>query len=335
MILDSVTDILDAASLANYTRLIDRGSGGQISTSLPETYNSEIYYLRRGVDSYNVYNWTTDTLIETIEPIHSLWEVTCTPIVSQYMYVGYYLKSDAKLRIGKVDLVNGTTTVIFTDASAMNSLGGQLSVAFDTTEGKLVFHTGDNSRRVIVTVDTSDDTTNVVLTAGGDPIKTLVSCDSSKIYYNASHTAWYSMDWDGTGNTLIHTMSSSSLGLHTGINGLHTGLYVAPIGWLTLYDSDATNAWLIGAVHGGIFLTNSLPYYLIAWYTNNDIKVLKLATGSSVTVLETISSHAFGEVTARARHMLYKPYESSKYYSQIMLGLAKAFEITFPDREHN
>ncbi len=327
MILGTIAEIADRAELGQYIRLINRGCGGHTPLDLPGTYNGEVYYGRRntGSNSYQIYNWSTNTLIATLSGV--VLCVSMTVIVSQYMYVGYGLTADYKFRIAKIDLTNGTTTTIFTD-TAISTSTRSITGAYNVTEGKIVFHSSGAGRRVIVTIDPSDDSTTTVFT-GATPLYASVSCSSAKIYYN-TNLSWYSMDWDGTNTTLSHTIPSSFSGV-TGPDGIHNG------NGTYLYDANGTNAWNLGKlIHGGIFLTSSAPYYLVGWDTSDDIFVWKLAAVSSTTLLETISTnHAYGSDLLYPSYMRFASYNPALNDVQIMLGLSKAFEIVLPTKEHN
>ncbi len=138
------------------------------------------------------------------------------------------------------------------------------------------------------------------------------------------------MDWDGANKTTLHTLSSNLAGL-TGPNGIHSKAGVV------LYDADATNSWSIGnQLKTGYFLNNSMPYYLVGWETtNNSIKVYKLATGDSVTVLETISASHDLNFPMSIYFMPYENFEGIHGISHTMIGQSKSILTIFPDREHN
>ncbi len=331
MIIGNYTNIADRGEVGEFTHLPNNGVGvSYYAHGMCHLYNGQLYVVRTNISTtaLDIFNYTTKTSIWSDADNDTKYANSAQ--YGQYLYIGYNTLGSTTLQIKKIDLTDGSESTVWTDGEANNGVG-YCGLSWDITEGKIVFYLRASGidRRVILTLDPTDDST-VELITDEKHVDVHISCDSSYIYYSDTNLIWKRMDWDGANKTTLHTLSSNLAGL-TGPNGIHSKAGVV------LYDADATNSWSIGnQLKTGYFLNNSMPYYLVGWETtNNSIKVYKLATGDSVTVLETISASHDLNFPMSIYFMPYENFEGIHGISHTMIGQSKSILTIFPDREHN
>ena len=331
MIIGGRTAAADRGDIGSFTQLSNRGVGtGFTAHGLGHLYNGHLFVLRTNSATFDlsIYDYTAKSVIwsEADNLSNRIYPMR----YGKYLYVPYNLQASKKFTIRKIDLSDGSETTIWTDGTANDGgVSCHSGSAWDITEGKIAFHFrgAQANRRIILTVDLSDDSTNVLIT---DTFEYLggIACDSSYIYYVDGTTLWRRMEWDGANKLTMHT--AGSMDDFSGPNGLHQ------VGVGLVYDVDATNLWNFGGkILSGFFLTNSMPYYFVGYDSNDTVKVYKLATGSSLTVLETLSgsydlNHGAGPYFAP-----YENFEGLAGISYALIGTDRSVLITFPDREHN
>ena len=330
MIIGGRLGAYDRAEVGSFTSWPSNGVGsGFRAHGRVHIYNGHTYVARQNIGTLtiDIYDYTTKS---------SIWNETdcytsgsATTQYGQYIYVGYSLKASQKLTVRKVDLTDGSETTVWTDGAA-GGTSGESCVAWDLTQGLIVFNIRNSGRRRIITIDPTDDTVGDLIT----DTATISECSASatKIYYATNTTTWKSMDWDGANVATAHTVPVS-IGSFTGPNGLHEG----NTNHYYIYDADASNAWNLGVkITHGIFLTNSDPYYLIGWETaGNSLKLWKLAGGSATTLLETLSG------SYDIDHFTYPMFASSESFDSldgdptIIIGTLRSVLMNFPTKEHN
>ncbi len=332
MIIGGRNGAIAAGDILSYTKFPSKGIGGTsfYSQGLGCYYNGQLFIVRTNTATLdlNVFNYTSQTSIWT-----ETNNTTGYPFYAQYgqyIYVGYCLTSTKKLCVKKIDLSDGTAETLWTDGTASGNLGGSTSASWDSGAGLIAFYLRGADRRAILSIDPSDDTVTELVVDANTYLPG-ISCTTSYIYYVDATTIWKRMEWDGTNKTTVHTIAN--VRGPTGPNGLHMGSDSTH-----MYDADGTNDWYLGVqLRGGYFLSNSAPYYLVGWETGgNTLKLYKLATGSAVTILETLSSgYDLGFPSGFSNHMPYGNFEGIHGLSYSLIGQSRSALTIFPDREHN
>ena len=329
MIIGGVTGVADKAGIGDFTTLPSHGVGGAYDIlGGGNRYNGHLFVVRvnTATRDVQVFNYTTQTVLWTQTNNSATYSQPAQ--YGQYLYVGYSQTAAKKFTIKKVDLTDGSATTIWTDGGVVAVAGGLVSASWNIEEGKIAFCLRGSNRRVILTIDPTDDGVVELITDAQMEI-TALSCTSSYIYYVDGPAIWKRMDWDGA-NKVTSSATVSAYG-PTGPNGLHMQGVVA------MYDADGTNQWGFDSqLRGGYFLTDSMPYYLIGFTSDNAVRVYKLATGSVITVLETLATdYNLNLKAGTICHMPYENFEGIHGISYSIIGQNRSILTYFPNREHN